>query len=177
MATKKSAMAARARAALRLALLWARRGGSLKRRLMLKSVLSTLRTSRNGNRFGPFEREFSFDEAPSFFSFKMRRPASLRIPKIPCVGAPAVDFDGDDGRMLCEVTETGKREVIKGEYEDEDSVLGCGYLDFEGEEEEGKEEGIDSKAEEFISNFYEQMKLQRQVSLIRYNEMLLRGIS
>ncbi|KAJ0980610.1 hypothetical protein J5N97_008865 [Dioscorea zingiberensis] len=46
-----------------------------------------------------------------------------------------------------------------------------------GENGDDEEEGIDVKAEEFIAKFYQQMKLQRQVSLLQYNEMLYRSMS
>ena len=34
------------------------------------------------------------------------------------------------------------------------------------------DEGIDGKAEEFIANFYQQMRLQRQISYLQYNQWL-----
>ncbi|GJN31233.1 hypothetical protein PR202_gb19602 [Eleusine coracana subsp. coracana] len=37
--------------------------------------------------------------------------------------------------------------------------------------------GVDVKAEEFIARFYAQMKLQRQISWIQYNEMMQRSVS
>ncbi|GLJ50437.1 hypothetical protein SUGI_1074730 [Cryptomeria japonica] len=37
------------------------------------------------------------------------------------------------------------------------------------------EERVDREAEEFISRFYQQIQLQRQVSFVQYNEMLARG--
>lgn len=51
------------------------------------------------------------------------------------------------------------------------------FLKSGGEEEEYEEETIpeeekeiDLRAEEFIAKFYEQMKLQRQISYLQYNE-------
>lgn len=41
---------------------------------------------------------------------------------------------------------------------------------------EDEDEMIDAKAEMFIAQFYEQMKLQRSESDIRYNEMIKRSI-
>ena len=43
-----------------------------------------------------------------------------------------------------------------------------------GSRKQQGEDGIDSKAEEFIERFYEQIKLQRQVSYLQYMEMLQR---
>lgn len=45
------------------------------------------------------------------------------------------------------------------------------YLEEEEEEAVAlEEEGIDVRAEEFIDNFYKQIKLQRQISFLEYNE-------
>ncbi|KAI6705836.1 hypothetical protein NL676_008798 [Syzygium grande] len=59
---------------------------------------------------------------------------------------------------------------------------GEGETRFEEEEEGGRmgieeEQGIDTRAEEFIAKFYEQMKLQRQISYLQYREMLNRSAS
>ncbi|VAI06510.1 unnamed protein product [Triticum turgidum subsp. durum] len=44
------------------------------------------------------------------------------------------------------------------------------------EQEDGEDAGVDVKAEEFIANFYLQMRMQRQISLLQYNEMMHRSI-
>jgi hypothetical protein len=41
----------------------------------------------------------------------------------------------------------------------------------------GEDAGVDVKAEEFIARFHAQMKLQRQISWLQYNEMMERSIS
>lgn len=48
-------------------------------------------------------------------------------------------------------------------------------VDGESADDDGGEKEIDEKAEEFISRFYEEMKLQRQMSCLRYNEMVYGG--
>ncbi|KAJ6795692.1 Uncharacterized protein M6B38_225995 [Iris pallida] len=178
MVHKKATAASRAWGVLRLALLWARKGGAFRRwRLMvgLRVALKSLRGAGGGGagveRVRYMERELSFDETPTF-GFRMSRPASLRFPKIPCMRTPSVDLDEEDwiffkGERECKFFEGQERD--DHDHDDESGSEGS----EEVEEEEG--EGIDSKAEEFISNFYEQMKLQRQVSLIQYNDMLKRG--
>nr|DAD26674.1 TPA_asm: hypothetical protein HUJ06_028142 [Nelumbo nucifera] len=45
---------------------------------------------------------------------------------------------------------------------------------FPCQEEKGN---IDLKAEKFTANFYEQIKLQGQISYLQYNDMLTRGAS
>lgn len=99
------------------------------------------------------EHELSFDETP-IFHVKMHRPASLRF-HFPCITSPPVDFeyefdgDGDsdgDSDEVCRYEE-GRRS--------------SGYS---GDEEKEEEDGIDLRAEKFIAEFYEQMKMQRQIS-------------
>ncbi|KAL6339560.1 hypothetical protein AAG906_034645 [Vitis piasezkii] len=160
---------------LRLVLLWARKGGVFKRSLMMElrlvpKFLKKLGNSRHDSiHYG--ERELSFDDTP-IFHVKMHRPGSMRfkMPHIPCIN-PQVDFDydfefnGDDGGEVGDGEEARKSFLMGGDEEDS----GCGGCE--------EEEGIDVKAEEFIAKFYAQMKLQRQISYLQYNEMLNRGTS
>lgn len=170
MAKKKSHVSNRAWHLLRLALLWARKGGVFKRRLMmeLRVVPKFLKglghsTPRDQLHYG--ERELSFDKTP-IFHVKMHRPNSMRF-NIPCI-TPQVDFDYDfddvseDGGEVA----AGRRSFFLKSAEDEEEY---GY---EACEEERiaveEEEGIDLRAEEFIAKFYEQMRLQRQISYLQY---------
>ncbi|XP_010931724.1 uncharacterized protein [Elaeis guineensis] len=183
MAKKKATLTSRAWNLLRIALLWARKGGPLKRRLMadLRLVVSHLKSLGAGDHpYGELhhgERELSFDETPTFH-FKIHRP------RFPCV-EPPITFDDNDGdgsisyktgnpKSYFFQNEMKEEEVTDRDEDDDDDRLKRGVV-HENEEEE--EEEIDSKAEEFIAKFYEQMKLQRQVSLLQYNEMLNRGMS
>uniref|UniRef100_A0A5B7BSJ9 Cotton fiber protein n=1 Tax=Davidia involucrata TaxID=16924 RepID=A0A5B7BSJ9_DAVIN len=179
MLKKKSGVAHRAWNVLRLALLWARKGGVFKRRLMvdlrlLPSYLkSLLHSNERGNKIHYGEREFSFDDTPIIHvKMRLRRPSSMRfrLPHIPCI-KPHVDFDFDF-------------EFNNDNNEDDGDARksfleGTGDGDGDGDEEivPCDEEGIDMKAEEFIAKFYEQLKLQRQTSYLQYNEMLNRGAS
>ncbi|XP_020244215.1 uncharacterized protein LOC109822432 [Asparagus officinalis] len=100
------------------------------------------------------EHELSFDETPNFRSKK-----KYRRPTFPCIDPPVADFDDEedddaDGEYFSQLKEESKS----------------------NDEGEG-EKGIDVKAEEFISRFYDDMKLQRELSCLRYNEMLYRGMS
>nr|XP_010938310.1 uncharacterized protein LOC105057408 [Elaeis guineensis] len=181
MGKKKMALANRAWSLLRLALIWARKGGVLKRSVMfdLRLLPAYLRSLKSGgghsDRLHYGEREFSFEETP-IFQFKT---PSMRLPRLPCI-TPAVNFDiNDDDYILF------KREK-KNEYSDRESETKCSMDSGEdGQDNDDdaelmeieEERGIDSKADEFIAKFYTQMKLQRQVSLVQYNEMLHRGMS
>ncbi|XP_051141892.1 uncharacterized protein LOC127258884 [Andrographis paniculata] len=172
MSKKNSLVARRAWNVLRLALLWGRKGGLFRNRLVVNwNVLGeTVRKLRHSTRHGGAEgalvygdREFSFDDTP-IIRVKMHRPSSMRfkLPHIPCI-KPHVDFDYDF-------------EEDRAYFGGEASELFCRRVSFlkngEEEEEEGEEEecdeGIDLKAEQFIANFYEQMKLQRQKSYQQY---------
>ncbi|XP_009604499.1 uncharacterized protein LOC107766825 [Nicotiana tabacum] len=157
MQKKRSVVGRRAWNLLRLTLLlWARKGGIFKNKLLIELRLlpKYIKSLGHTNNYGGAlhyhygEREFSFDDTP-IIHVKMHRPASLRfkIPNIPCI-KPQVDVprksflnweDGDneeDAYASCEVSE-------------EISCPG--------------DEAIDMKAEEFIAKFYEQIKLQRQI--------------
>lgn len=165
---------------LRLALLWARKGGVFRRRLMteLRLVPKFIKslghaTSRDGIYYG--EREFSFDRSP-IFHVKMHRPGSMRfhLPRIPCLN-PQVDFDDEEEEEeannaaydQCYVADEGRKSFLKGGYDELDHVQTASHED----------ENIDTKAEEFIAQFYKQMKLQRQISYQRHNETLNKGTS
>ncbi|GAB4841742.1 hypothetical protein Ancab_022464 [Ancistrocladus abbreviatus] len=168
MGKERSNAAQRAWNLLRLALLWARKGGLLKCRLImaeLKVVPKFLKGlkhsgSRDMIRYG--ERELSFDETP-VIHLRMSRPASLRF-IMPCIKPQDDDvvFGSDEARMsflenaACKEQENGEQGYDSMVHNDDD-------------------EGIDVKAEEFIAKFYEQIKLQRQISYLQYTEMINRG--
>lgn len=188
----KKVAAGRAWRLLRLALLWVQKGGAFKRGLAfdLRLVPGYLKSLKPGGGHSDGlhhgEREFSFNETPAFH-FKT---PSMRLPRLPCM-TPAVDLDNDDDYFFFKCEENNKffdKESKKecscsmdscegGEDDDvvdsdDDKGIDCGEL-IEVEDEQG----IDSKAEEFIARFYEEMKLQRQFSFLQYNEMLRRGLS
>ncbi|TKY52477.1 hypothetical protein E2542_SST23999 [Spatholobus suberectus] len=166
---------------LRLSLLWARKGGVLRRRVAMELRLVPKYLKRLGNNTPPshihyFERELSFDKTP-IFHVKMYRPSSMRfhLPHIPCIN-PHVDFDYDFNADEDNVEyDTGRSALMVAGDRDQEF-----YHDYEGYQEMayGEEEqqqqadaqGIDKRAEEFIAKFYQQMKLQRQISLLQYNE-------
>ncbi|WOL18434.1 hypothetical protein Cni_G27229 [Canna indica] len=178
MAKKRAAaFTGRAWRLLRLALLWARKGGALKRGIFVDlrikpGYLKSLKLpgGRRADRLRFGEREFSFEETPAFH-FKT---PSMRHLRIPCI-TPAADFDFVDEEDLV----FAKRDTNCG-YSIDDIADDTSIADQQREFEDGVEEqevGIDRKAEEFIEKFYEQMKMQRQISWIQYNEMLLRGVN
>ncbi|KAF8036795.1 hypothetical protein BT93_C2494 [Corymbia citriodora subsp. variegata] len=165
----KSGVSHRAWNLLRLTLLWARRGGAFKLqlRLLVPKFLHAA-TPRSHIWYG--ERELSFDKTP-VVHVKMHRPGSMRS-MFPCVN-PKVDFDDEDGDGIYNGYDSAKRSFFLENRDEEE----CFY-DHNGRIQcEEEERGIDSRAEEFISKFYEQMKLQRQMSYLQYNEMLNRSPS
>ncbi|KAL3827785.1 hypothetical protein ACJIZ3_016587 [Penstemon smallii] len=159
-----SLVSRRAWSNLRLAMLWSRKGGLIKNKLEFTSTLLSkgikkLRHSSNEQRgalvYG--DRELSFDDTPTIH-VKMHRPSSLRfkLPHIPCI-KPQVDFDYDF------------------EFDDDVTINEYDQICFqrrfsEEDKEEEMKESIDLKADQFIAKFYEQMKLQRQISYLQYNE-------
>jgi hypothetical protein len=167
MATKNNGVARRAWNILRLALLWARKGGVFKRRLMmeLRQYIRNLGSNGRHDQIHYGERELSFEKTP-IFHVKMNRPANKRfhLPNIPCI-TPQVDFDydfdGDDDIIEEQIYgyDNGRNSFLKGGDDDEEEfeeMVTC------------EEDGIDLKAEEFIAKFYQQMKMQRQISYLQY---------
>jgi len=73
-----------------------------------------------------------------------------------------LSYCGDDEQLLEHVVAEACRASTAGS-----AVAGDGAEDA----------GVDVKAEEFIASFYAQMKLQRQISWLHYNEMMERSIS
>ncbi|KAJ3676283.1 hypothetical protein LUZ60_003695 [Juncus effusus] len=161
---------------LHIAILWARKGSVFKlnrvflqvRQLHLLKTLK-LKQSRQSDRRYCAEREFSFDETPAF---KFKTP-SLRF--LPCI-APDVDNDYDQDEVDFLFYKHDKEcdnliEYEKYEYDErEDESVDL----IEESEENGI--AIDQKAEQFITRFHEEMKLQRQMSAIQYYEMLERSV-
>ncbi|XP_050238544.1 uncharacterized protein LOC126688025 [Mercurialis annua] len=154
---------------LRLTLLWARKGGIFKRRLMaelpkfLKSLGHT--TSMTTPR-SLYHRQLSFDKTPI-----IHRPSSgsMRF-KIPCI-TRQVDFDYDFDEV--------SREDDDGFMHFDNEEMGEGGDGCDDQERISEDEkGIDLRADEFIANFYRQMKLQRQISYLQYyNDTPKRSIS
>ncbi|XP_047155342.1 uncharacterized protein LOC124826550 [Vigna umbellata] len=185
MGLKKRGFGHRAWNLLRVTLLWARKGGVLRRRVAMELRLVPKYLKRLGHSNTPpshihyFERELSFDKTP-IFHVKMYRPTSMRfhLPHIPCIN-PQVDFeydfnDDDDDDVEYDtvrksaLTAAGDRDQeFYHDYERRLEVMSCGEQE---EQQEADAQGIDKRAEEFIAKFYHQMKLQRQISLLQYNE-------
>ncbi|KAF8077048.1 hypothetical protein N665_1066s0010 [Sinapis alba] len=167
--TSRSLITHKAWSLVRMALLWARKGGVFKRwpllelRNLYSKHLKALGYHNNSDRYLSRygERELSFDETPLFNVKKKKTHRPTRF-LLPCIGSP-IEFDyefGMDGQDCYD-------EVISYGYY-ESSVEECDRTDKDDEEEE--EKGVDVRAEEFIAKFYEQIKLQRQISYTKYRE-------
>ncbi|RWW21253.1 hypothetical protein GW17_00014593, partial [Ensete ventricosum] len=170
--TKKKAAALPGRAWRQssVALLWTRKSGVF--RIFLASALFRLPQE--------FDK-FSFEETP-VFHFNFKTP-SVRLLRIPCI-TPAAELDTDDDDLvfaklyrnsyLLDKHETKEASGVGCEDDDDDdnAVREC-----EDHAEMEEEDEIDRKAEQFIAKFYQQMKMQRQISLLQYNEMLHRGVN
>ncbi|KGN44997.1 uncharacterized protein LOC101220264 [Cucumis sativus] len=160
---------------LRLAMIWARKGGVFKRRFLMDlrlvpKFIKSLGHSTPRGQLHYGDHELSFDETP-VFHVKMHRPASLRF-HFPCITPQVVDFkyefegnaddDDDDVSEVC--SSDDERRSLSGydggeEREDDDD-----------DNEDGEDQnGIDLRAEKFIAEFYEQMKMQRQISFSQYD--------
>ncbi|XP_008451654.2 uncharacterized protein LOC103492886 [Cucumis melo] len=152
-------------------MIWARKGGVFKRRFLMdlrlvpKFIKSLGHSTPRGRHLHYGDHELSFDETP-VFHVKMHRPASLRF-HFPCITPQAVDFkyefdanadDDDDDDDVSEVCSS------------DDERRSSGYDGGEEREDDDEENGIDLRAEKFIAEFYEQMKMQRQISFSQYDK-------
>ncbi|PON61672.1 cotton fiber protein [Parasponia andersonii] len=171
-------VARRAWNTLRLALLWARKGGVFKRRLMTelrllpKFVKSLGHNTPRRDRIRYYgERQLSFDKTPIFPALKVNGSSSMRYFHIPCLNPPPVDFDYE----FCDGQDD---DVYGGAYDKRERgrksflINGGDCVDQEDDHDDHdyEEENIDTRADEFIAQFYEQIKMQRQISYLQYNE-------
>ncbi|XVF61639.1 hypothetical protein PTKIN_Ptkin08bG0146600 [Pterospermum kingtungense] len=136
---------------LRLTLLWARKVCVLKKGLGDKAP--------SDHQIRCFERQLSFDRSPDhdFHVKKDRLPGSMRF-LLPCIGSKTVELDhgidddddvdefyGNEGEKESYLTDEGR--------EDEEYING-----YEKKSEVVEDEGIDSRAEKFIAEFYDQIR-------------------
>ncbi|XP_039129934.1 uncharacterized protein LOC120266375 [Dioscorea cayenensis subsp. rotundata] len=172
---KTTTMRGRAWRLIRIALIWARKGGAFKQSLLLSLKLAFKNiTNYHQKSIHYLEREFSFDETPSF-RFKLHRP------HFPCIGFPDDhDQDNDDAVFFFSGHDNNVNNSISYDHhknDDDNGIKEEEQQEDNDDDEVEQLEGINSQAEEFIAKFYQEMKLQRQVSFIQYNDMLLRSIS
>ncbi|KAG8063701.1 hypothetical protein GUJ93_ZPchr0003g18267 [Zizania palustris] len=176
---QKASIGRRAWRLLRLAMLWARNGGAVHSLRLLSNLrragLSLGVGGGRGDRLQYGEREFSIDETPAF---RFRAPSARVLRLIPCIVPTVPDtpsFSGDEHRYFFSGPEP---ECSIGYYDGEPSQCdeeeaSAATTDGAGG---GDDAGVDAKAEEFIAKFHAQMKLQRQISWLQYNEMMERSI-
>ncbi|ESQ37877.1 hypothetical protein EUTSA_v10029363mg [Eutrema salsugineum] len=121
-------------------------------RNLLSKHLKALAHHNNGDRYLSRygERQLSFDETPLFNVKKKvyHRPTSFDY-----------DFGMEGQDCFNEVRSYGYDESYTEES------------DRTAKDDEEEEKGVDDvRAEEFIAKFYEQIKLQRQISYLEYKE-------
>ncbi|KAG8096293.1 hypothetical protein GUJ93_ZPchr0013g37759 [Zizania palustris] len=195
----KASIGRRAWLLLRLAVLWARKGSAVHRLRLLSNLRRAgLRLGGGGGRgdrlwYG--EREFSIDETPTF---RFRTPSARVLRFIPCITTTVPDTPGiygnEDRYFFCpqetepgcsvgyydgEPRECDDEEAIRSDAVAEEQLLDRAMVEARTGTTEGAgcgDAGVDAKAEEFIARFYAQMKLQRQISWLQYNEMMERSL-
>ncbi|RCV45184.1 hypothetical protein SETIT_9G432800v2 [Setaria italica] len=210
---KKPSFGTRAWRLLRLAVLWARRGGAAHSLRLLRTLrrhghgLGLGGGGARGDRLRHGEREFSIDETPAF---RFRTPSARVLRLIPCIAPETPGLYGDDRYFFRDAAaralEEDDAEAYGSSYgadqlgseraggdEEEEEELSC-YCAYGGGDDEQlleravaescrastaaeEDAGVDVKADEFIARFYAQMKLQRQISWLQYNEMMQRSVS
>uniref|UniRef100_A0A0D9VT41 Uncharacterized protein n=1 Tax=Leersia perrieri TaxID=77586 RepID=A0A0D9VT41_9ORYZ len=191
---QKASIGRRAWRLLRLAMLWARKGSAVHSLRLLSNLRRAgvgvgIGGGGRGDRLRYGEREYSIEETPAF---RFRTPSARVLRLIPCI-APAVPdtpgIYGDEDRYFFCRRDT-EPECSGYYYNGEPSECG-GEEDGPADEQllelsmleasaaaatEGEDAGVDAKAEAFIARFHAQMKLQRQISWLQYNEMMERSL-
>ncbi|CAN6693639.1 unnamed protein product [Malus baccata var. baccata] len=142
---------------LRLALLWARKGGVFRRRLtmelrvvhkLLKSSLAHMLMQQQQQQQYYFERQLSFDNTPIFPTLKMKtscfRSSSMRFINIPCLNPPLVVdyFDDDQVDMIInnhEDQSENRRDCYYDDDEDDDSTARQSFLIKCDEDDDGRD--------------------------------------
>ncbi|XP_047084228.1 uncharacterized protein LOC124695419 [Lolium rigidum] len=184
-ALRKASIGRKAWRLLRLAVLWARKGSAAHSLRLLK----TLRHGGRKDQLRYGEREFSIDETPAF---RFRTPSARVLRFIPCIATafPETPCVYGEDRYFFSGARDRDDEGCVGDYDDDGEPSECGVEDEQllervvmeascgnVEAAEGAEDaGVDVKADEFIAKFYKQMKLQRQISWLQYNEMMHRSV-
>jgi hypothetical protein len=211
--TRKPSFGTRAWRLLRLAVLWARRGGAAHSLRLLRTLRRHghgLGGGARGDRLRYGEREFSIDETPAF---RFRTPSARVLRLIPCIAPETPGLYGDDRYFFRDAAARaleeedgdaraygadqlgGERAGGDGDDEEDAEELSCYCADGCDEDDDEQlleravaescrastaaegDAGVDVKADEFIARFYAQMKLQRQISWLQYNEMMQRSVS
>ncbi|OMP04100.1 hypothetical protein COLO4_09960 [Corchorus olitorius] len=157
MPRKKSGVVAdKALNLLRLALVWARKVGRLK----VKGINGDHKAHHHpSEQIRYWERQLSFDRTPDHRALKKDRSMGSMRFLFPCVGAKEgefkYDFDADGVYGNGSRRESYLTEEEEEETDEEES-------DREGFEKKSQfeEEGIDSRAEKFIAEFYDQIKFR-----------------
>lgn len=130
--------------------------------LNLPKYIKSLRHHQRGGTLRAYgERQLSFDDTP-VIHVRMHRPSSLRfkLPHIPCINPAQVDFNDFDFNEDNDYDDVARKSFLKSADDEE----------YYGYDQVCEDQGIDMKAEEFIAKFYEQMKLQRQISYLEYHD-------
>uniref|UniRef100_A0A0D6QRH8 DUF761 domain-containing protein n=1 Tax=Araucaria cunninghamii TaxID=56994 RepID=A0A0D6QRH8_ARACU len=164
------------------------RNGLLKRRHLQQEL------TKRGKVFTQNLRNLMFHGSSTPPSFAL----GLRDYEFSCSNSPAFAFTGHRYRHLnnyfsCIYPNVDGSPTFAVDYSKEymtaDTLQSCDFPTVEdvgthetynfgnGEEldADDDEEQVDKKSEEFIARFHKQIKFQRQMSLLQYDEMLARG--
>eukprot|EP01018_Ginkgo_biloba_P017887 Gb_28410 [translate_table: standard] len=145
------------------------------------------RTNNQG--YGLQEYEFSCSNSPAnpvFFHMGKRKHHyfPIHIPHFPCIHPHSLEEKEEPTAIIIPQLDYNAEYFTKDSLDQKDfpapeklspmlSPLSRRISSCSGEEDNGDQ--VDRQAEEFIARFYEQLRLQHQVSLLQYQEMLDRG--
>ncbi|XP_057863860.2 uncharacterized protein LOC131071906 [Cryptomeria japonica] len=142
-----------------------------KAKLFANNVRNLMFQSRSSDRFGLREYEFSSSDSLAFTN-KLTRPRQRNY--FSCIRATSFEAE-EEYNMRVDILQPCNFPA----FEEVDAQT---YNMGDGEElgtlvSRSVDVSVDREAEDFIARFYNQIKLQRQISLLQYEEMLVRGAS
>uniref|UniRef100_A0A0D6R3S4 Uncharacterized protein n=1 Tax=Araucaria cunninghamii TaxID=56994 RepID=A0A0D6R3S4_ARACU len=187
---------------LRIAFFMIRKGLISKRRMLMdmhvmmkrgkvygKSLGNLMFHHSRGNNHGVGLREYEFScsnsPAPVLFHVP-RKKFQIHMPHFPCIHPHPIEEDKEEDPNAFVFPQLD----YNGEYFTKDCL---DQKDLPGpdklspmlsplsrrisiySEDEDNDHRVDRQAEEFIARFYEQLRMQQQVSMVQYQEMLARG--
>lgn len=160
--------------------------GKVYGRSLMNLVFHHSRGNSHGG-FGLQEYEFSCSNSPVnpvlFHMDKYKRKQHhfpTHILRFPCIRPHPVEDDKEDLNAFVLPQLDNNNEYFSKDFLDQNNLPSLEKLSpllSPLSRGENNEHQVDREAEEFIAKFYEQLRLQNQISSLQYQEMLDRGTS
>ncbi|GLJ38003.1 hypothetical protein SUGI_0773460 [Cryptomeria japonica] len=140
-------------------------------KLLASNVRNIMFQSGSSGAFGLREYEFSCPNSPAFTNFKLTRPRQGNY----FSNTRSTSFEAEEEyNMRVDIPQLCNIPAV----EEEDATQTCNLGDgekFGTPVSRSIDVKVDREADDFIARFHSQIKFERQMSLLEYEEMLARG--